>query len=303
MKHFLSIEQPGHAEIAEIFKLAHQLKASRGKTLKDLPLKNRIWALIFSKSSTRTRVSFEVGVRELGGTSLYLSATDIQLGRGETVADTARTLSRYINGGIIRTFAQHDLDEFAKFGSIPVINALTDDEHPCQILADLFTINEKLGTPRGKKVPFVGVGAGNVANPWMFAAAKTGIELWVAAPKAFQPPAALLKRAGGTIHVTDDVVEAAKNADVLDPDVWVAMGKEAESAQRAKTLAGYQINADVVRAAKPQALVMHCLPASVGKEIAADVFEAHQQTIFDQAENRLHVQKAILTMLAREWKM
>ena len=302
MKHLQTVEQLSGAEINEILSLAKDLKANRGKEVKDLPLKARTWALIFNKASTRTRVSFEVGIRELGGSSLYLSQNDIQMGRGETVADTARVLSRYVHGVVIRTFAQSDVETFARVGSIPVINALTDDEHPCQILGDLQTIAEKRGALKGKKIVFLGDGACNVCNSWLFGAAKTGMELWVAAPKQFQPRADFAKRAGGAIHVTEDAAAAVRGADVLYTDVWVSMGKEAEAGERLKILAPYQLNDDVLRRAKPNALVMHCLPAYVGKEITADVFEAHQQTIFDQAENRLHAQKAILTMLAREWR-
>jgi ornithine carbamoyltransferase len=299
MKHLLTVEQLSGREIAEIFKLAREFKKNRGKAKHKQPLKGQTWALIFNKSSTRTRVSFEVGIRELGGSSLYLSTNDIQMGRGETVADTARVLSRYIHGAVIRTYAQSDVEQFAEAGTIPVINALTDDEHPCQILADLFTVVEKRGPLTGKKVVFLGDGACNVSNSWLFGAAKTGMEIWVAAPKQFQPGGEWVKRAGGNIHVTDDVSAAAKNADVLYTDVWVSMGKEAEAADRIKILAPYQVNAAVLKRAKPDALVMHCLPAYVGKEITADVFQAHQKTIFDQAENRLHVQKAIITLLAK----
>jgi ornithine carbamoyltransferase len=302
MKHLLSVEQLSAGQIKLILALAKELKANRGKEMKDLPLRGQSWALIFNKASTRTRVSFEVGIRELGGTSLYLSSNDIQMGRGETVADTARTLSRYVHGIVIRTFAQRDLEIFAEVGSISIINALTDDEHPCQILADVQTVQEKLGTLAGKKVVFLGDGACNVCNSWLFGAAKTGMQLTVAAPKQFQPKPELVERAGGDIHVTGDVREAVRDADVLYTDVWVSMGKEAESAERLKALAPYQLNADMLKLAKPAALVMHCLPAYVGKEITADIFEAHQKTIFDQAENRLHVQKAIMTILARERK-
>ena len=299
MKHLLTVEQLSGREIAEIFKLAREFKKGRGKPKQKQPLKGQTWALIFNKASTRTRVSFEVGIRELGGSSLYLSTNDIQMGRGETVADTARVLSRYIHGVVIRTYAQSDVEQFAGAGSIPVINALTDDEHPCQILADLFTVVEKRGSLKGKKVVFFGDGACNVSNSWLFGAAKTDMEIWVAAPKEFQPGKEWVKRAGGNIHVTEDVGAAAKNADVLYTDVWVSMGKEAEAADRLKILAPYQVNASVLKQAKPNALVMHCLPAYVGKEITADVFQAHQKTIFDQAENRLHVQKAIITLLAK----
>jgi ornithine carbamoyltransferase len=299
MKHLLTVEQLSSGEINEILELARKFKNGRGKARQPEPLRGRTWALIFNKASTRTRVSFEVGIRELGGSSLYLSTNDIQMGRGETVADTARTLSRYVHGVVIRTYAQRDLEHFAEAGKIPVVNALTDEEHPCQILADLFTVVEKLGALKGKKVVFLGDGACNVCNSWLFGAAKTGMEIWVAAPKQFQPRGDLVKRAGGNIHLTENVDEAARNADVLYTDVWVSMGKEAEASDRLKTLAPYQLNAAVRQQARPGALVMHCLPAYVGKEISADVFHANQQTIFDQAENRLHAQKAVLTLLAK----
>ena len=299
MKHLLTIEQLSAAEIGEILHLAKKLKAARGKSVRALPLKDQVWALIFNKASTRTRVSFEVGIRELGGTTIYLSSNEIQMGRGETVADTARVLSRYLHGVVIRTSAQRDIEEFARVGTIPVVNALTDDEHPCQILADLFTVEEKLGGLKGRKIAFFGDGACNVSNSWLFAAAKLGIKLWIAAPQGFQPSTALVKRAGGEVCVTEDAIAAASDADVLYTDTWVSMGKEGEAAERLKKFTQYQINEVVVRAAKHGALVMHCLPAYRGKEITAGVFEAHQQTIFDQAENRLHAQQAILTLLAR----
>jgi len=299
MKHLLTIEQLSPAEINEVLALSHSMKTARGKPAKNLPLAGQTWGLIFTKASTRTRVSFEVGIRELGGSSLYLSANDIQLGRGETVADTARVLSRYLHGVIIRTFAQEDVEEFAACGSIPVINALTDDEHPCQILADLFTIQEKLGSLKGKRITFVGDGACNVARSWIFAAAKTGMILTIASPHGYQPRPALLARAGGEIHVTEDIQTAAKDADVLYTDVWVSMGKEGEAVDRLRILAPYQLNAAVAALAKPNALVMHCLPAYRGKEISAELLDANHQTIFDQAENRLHTQKAILTLLTK----
>lgn len=292
MNHLLSIEQLSAAEITEILTLTAALKAERGRHQKQ-PLHGQTWVLIFSKASTRTRISFDVAIRELGGESIYLAGSELQMGRGETVADTARVLSRYAHGAVIRTFAQQDLVDFARFGSIPVINALTDDEHPCQILADLFTITEKLGGVQGRKVCFIGDGACNVARSWIAAAAKLDINLWIAAPRQFQPASA------PQAHVTEDVAAAARDADVVYTDVWVSMGKEAESAERAEILAPYQINAGVLKHVKPAALVMHCLPAYRGKEITDAVLEAHQQTIFDQAENRLHVQKAILTVLTR----
>jgi len=259
-----------------------------------IPLSGQIWALMFSKSSTRTRVSFEVGIRELGAQVMFLNSGEIQLGRGEPVRDTARVLGRMIHGAVIRTFAQGDVEEFAEFSKIPTINALTDAEHPCQILADIFTFKEKRGPISGKVVTFVGDGACNVPLSWIFAAAKLNFELRIAAPQQFQPSAEILKRAGGKIVVTDDLKDAAKGADLLYTDVWISMGKEAESADRLKILGGYQINQKLVKLARPDALVMHCLPAYRGKEIDEETFEANADTIFTQAENRLHVQKAIL---------
>lgn len=293
MKHLLSIEQLAPRDIETILAEAVVMKRTRGQH-KTKPLAGQTWAILFSKSSTRTRVSFEVGVHELGGRPMFLSATDIQLGRGEPIKDTARVMGRMIHGAIFRTFAQSDVEEFAHYSGIPTINALTDAEHPCQILADLQTILETRKTLKGLVVTFVGDGACNVPVSWIFAAAKLGFELRIAAPKKFQPSAAILKRAGGNIICTEDLRAAAKGADVLYTDVWVSMGKEAESAARLKVLKGYQINQALVKLAKPGALVMHCLPAYRGKEIDDATFEANADTIFTQAENRLHAQKAIL---------
>jgi ornithine carbamoyltransferase len=238
-----------------------------------------------------------VGIRQLGGDVMFLSASEAQLGRGEPIKDTARVLGRMIDGAVIRTFAQQDVEEFAAYAGIPTINALTDAEHPCQILTDIFTFQEKRGPIAGKRVVFIGDGACNVPISWVFAAAKLSFELRIAAPKKFQPPAELLRRAGGKIICTEDLREAARGADLLYTDVWVSMGKEAESAERVKELTGYQINEALLQLAKPDALVMHCLPAYRGKEIDEVTFEAHAKTIFDQAENRLHCQKAILNWL------
>ncbi len=318
MKHLLSLEALSRADMDAILAAAAPMKAARGHHA-SLPLAGQTWALIFSKSSTRTRVSFEVGIRELGGQVMFLNANDIQLGRGEPIKDTARVVGRMIHGAVIRTFAQSDVEEFAKFSGIPTVNALTDDEHPCQILTDIFTFQEKRGSIAGKVITFIGDGACNVPASWIFAAAKLGFELRIAAPKAFRPALALLERAGinhvssrggagdevitgtnahgGKIVLLGDLREAASGADMLYTDVWVSMGKEAEAADRIKQLAGYQINESLVKLAKPGALVMHCLPAYRGKEIDEATFEAHAQTIFDQAENRLHVQKAILAWL------
>jgi len=293
MKHLLSLEKLPVADFEKILRDAAILKRERTRVDR-LPLAGQIWALMFSKPSTRTRVSFEVGIRELGGKVIFLNADDIQLGRGEPVKDTARVLGRMIHGAVIRTFAQSDVEEFAEFSKIPTINALTDDEHPCQILADIFTFKEKRGPISGKVITFIGDGACNVPCSWIFAAAKLNFELRIAAPKKFQPPAEILKRAGGKIICTDDLKTAAKGADLLYTDVWVSMGKEVESAERQKILSGYQINQKLIKLAKPDALVMHCLPAYRGKEIDEETFEANTDTIFTQAENRLHVQKAIL---------
>src|SRR5688572_164109 len=231
MKHLLSIEALSRKEILTILENAKIFKQERGDS-QHKPLANQIWALMFSKSSTRTRVSFEVGVRELGGQTLFLNPNDIQLGRGEPIKDTARVLGRMVHGAIIRTFAQTDVEEFARYSNIPTINALTDEEHPCQVLTDIFTFQEKRGPIQGKVVTFVGDGACNMPISWIFAAAKLGFELRIAAPKNYQPAPEVLKRAGGKIVVTDDLQAAASGADLLYTDVWISMGKEAESAQR-----------------------------------------------------------------------
>jgi ornithine carbamoyltransferase len=300
MKHLLSLEKMPRADMSVILENAKMFKRRRGTTDRSFqPLANKIWALIFTKSSTRTRVSFEVGIRELGGDVMFLNANDIQLGRGEPIKDTARVLGRMIHGAIIRTFAQNDVEEFAEYSKIPTINALTDEEHPCQVLTDIFTFQEKFGSIKGKVVTFIGDGACNMPASWIFAAAKLGFELRVAAPKGYQPAPEILLRAGGKVVVTEDLAAAAEGADLLYTDVWVSMGKEAEAAQRLHDLAGYQINAALVKLAKPGAQVMHCLPAYRGKEIDDETFEANAQTIFDQAENRLHVQKAILDWAVR----
>jgi ornithine carbamoyltransferase len=293
MKHFLKLENLPRADFETILSDTAIFKRDRGHHSQQ-PLAGQTWALMFSKQSTRTRLSFEVGIRELGGMPMFLSAVDIQLGRGEPIKDTARVMGRMVHGAVIRTFAQHDVEEFAEFSNIPTINALTDDEHPCQILADIFTFQEKRGSIAGKTVAFIGDGACNVANSWIFAAAKLGFELRIASPKKFQPSKALLKNAGGNVSVTSDLKAAAKGADLLYTDVWISMGKEAEAKERIKIFTGYQINAALVKLAKKDALVMHCLPAYRGKEIDEATLEKYAGTIFEEAENRLHVQKAIL---------
>lgn len=296
MKHLLSIEAMAAADMKSVLAASAAMKKDRRHDPQG-PLQGQTWAMIFSKSSTRTRVSFEVGLHELGARPLFLNANDIQLGRGEPVKDTARVLGRMVHGVIIRTYAQTEVEEMAARSGIPVINALTDAEHPCQLLTDVFTIEERLGSIRDRVIVFAGDGACNVPASWIFAAGKLGFELRIAAPPAYQPDPAVVRQAGGNIVVTEDLQAAAKDADVLYTDVWVSMGKEDEAAERLKTLGGYQINAAVVAQARPDALVMHCLPAYRGKEIDEATFEANAETIFTQSENRLHVQKAILQWL------
>jgi len=295
VKHLLSIEALSRAEIEKIVALSGEMKATRGRHAAH-PLRHRCWALMFSKSSTRTRVSFETGIRELGGDVMFLSANDIQLGRGEPIKDTARVMGRMLHGAVIRTFAQRDVEEFAEYSGIPTVNALTDEEHPCQVLADLFTIVESGLSLEGLKVAFIGDGDCNMPRSWIWAAARLGFELRIGAPEKFQPPQALVDAAEGRVTVTTDPIEAARGADVLYTDVWVSMGKEDEAAFRFAQFQNYQINHELLAVA-PKALVMHCLPAYRGKEITEEVLEAHAETIFRQAENRLHAQKAILSLL------
>jgi len=295
MKHFLSIEECHQKEILELLASAQSFKANRryGAQL----LTGQSWVLIFSKPSTRTRISFEVGLRELGARVLFLAQQDIQLGRGEPIKDTARVLGRMIHGAVIRTFAQQDVEEFAQFSKVPTINALTDDEHPCQIVADLFTISERREL-QDVKVCFVGDGDCNVARSWAWAAEHLGFELRIAAPAKFGLSEAVrAKLKSRKIILTESPEEAAAEADVLYTDVWVSMGKETEMQDRLAAFTPYQINEQLLKVARPGALVMHCLPAYRGKEITEAVFEAHADTIFDQAENRLHAQKAIVAAL------
>lgn len=294
MQHFLSIESLDAATLLRLLDDAAWLKAHRrDATVK--PLAGRTWALIFTKSSTRTRVSFEVGVHELGGHAMFFSGNDLQLGRGEPIRDTARVMGRMVDGAIIRNDSQADLEEFAAFSGIPTINALTELEHPCQVLADLLTIKEQLPDWRRSRVCFLGDGDCNMARSWIWAAAHLGFELVIAAPGDFQPPAELVRSAGsGGITVTEDARAAVAGCDVLYTDVWVSMGREAESARRLEILQPYQINRGLVEASGKTPLVMHCLPAYREKEITGDVLEANAGLIFEQAENRLHAQKAVL---------
>ena len=293
-KHLLSLERLAPETMRRILSATPSLKRDRGRA-GERPLTGQTWALVFSKSSTRTRVSFEVGIRELGGQALFLSANDIQIGRGESIKDTARVLGRMIHGAVIRTYAQHDVEEFAFYAGVPTINALTDAEHPCQILTDVFTFEEKRGPIAGRTVAFLGDGACNVATSWVWAAAKLGFALHIAAPRPYQPSPDLLRRAGAQVRCFEDPTDAVTGADLLYTDVWVSMGKEAEATERLNLLKQYQLNSRLVAHAKPNVLVMHCLPAYRGNEIDTATFEANAQTIFDEAENRLHVQKAVLS--------
>ena len=295
-KHFLSLEEHSHEALQAMLNRAVELKAIRGDESLQ-PLKGQTWGLIFSKSSTRTRVSFEVGIRELGGRAMFLSARELQLGRGEPIKDTARVLGRMIHGAVIRTFSHQEIVDFAEYSGIPTINALTDHAHPCQIMADLLTMQEKLGSIEDRVVTFIGDGACNVATSWVYAASKFGFELRVAAPEGFRPSRDLLDQAGAKVHVTSDVAAAAEGADVLYTDVWVSMGMEEEAEERARQFQGFQINRDIVARAKSSVLVMHCLPAYRGKEITEEALEDHAKTIFDQAENRLHAQKGVICSL------
>jgi ornithine carbamoyltransferase len=299
MTHFLSIEELSAKRIMRLIDKAIALKSERKNGgHKEKPLSGQTWAMIFTKSSTRTRVSFEVGVRELGGSVMFLSSNDIQLGRGEPIKDTARVLGRMVHGAIIRTFAQQDVIDFANYSGIPTINALTDDAHPCQILADLLTIKERLGTWEGKKVAFVGDGFNNMSRSWMWAAKELGFELVIAAPQGCLPTPQYVERLKAeNVSITTDPIEAVKNADVINTDVWLSMGEEGQK-EKEQLFGDYQVNAELLQHAKSSHIVLHCLPAYRGKEITDSVLEGHADTIFQQAENRLHVQKAILSRLA-----
>lgn len=310
MKHFLKETDFKSHEIAEVFSLARAVKKNR---LRHTPptLERQTWALIFSKSSTRTRVSFEVAVREQGGSSLYLNRNDIQLGRGESIGDTARVLSRYVHGLIVRTYDHQDVLELAQHGTIPVVNALTDFLHPCQIYTDAFTLAEKwatgddlLGSLKGRKIAFLGDTACNVANSWILGAALFGMKLSLSGPEGYEPGPEirqLLEKEGlpQDFVFTHDPEEAVRDADAVYTDVWVSMGKEEEAQERVVQMLPYQVNGDLMAKAKPDAIFMHCLPAYVGNEVTEDVMEGPASVVWDQAENRLHVQKAILSVLGR----
>lgn len=298
MKHLLSIEELTANEIEALLESAARLKAQRGQEAQVLA--GQTWAMIFTKSSTRTRVSFEVGIRELGGFPMFLSKNDIQLGRGELIKDTARVLGRMVHGCIIRTFAQQDVVDFANYSGIPTINALTDDEHPCQILADLLTVREKLGSWEGRKIAFIGDGFSNMTISWMWAAKRLGFELVVAAPPAYQPPAEFLAKLDApNVSVTTDPAVAAKDAHVINTDVWLSMGQENQK-DKEEAFGPFQVNAALLSKTASDHIVLHCLPAYRGKEITEEVLEKHADTIFQEAENRLHAQKAVLVALAKK---
>lgn len=277
------------------------LKKMRVSGKEHKPLKNKTLAMIFEKASTRTRVSFEVGMRELGGHPIYLSASETQIGRGEPIKDTGRVLSRYADAIMIRTYSQNNVDELARWASIPVINGLSDLYHPCQILADLFTIFENKGTITNTKIAYVGDG-NNVANSWIEAAILFGLTLSVATPKGYRPDRDLLKKAQkiNSFFLTNDPIEAVKEADVVNTDVWASMGQESEKEKRRKAFEGYRVDKKLLKYANKSVIVLHCLPAYRNEEIAEDVFEKFSDVIFTQAENRLHAQKALLEWLMKE---
>jgi ornithine carbamoyltransferase len=302
MKHLLKLLDLSKEEIIGILNLADQLKYENKNGIEHKLLKGKTLGMIFQKSSTRTRVSFETGMYQLGGQALFLSNRDLQIGRGEPVQDTARVLSRYIDGIMIRTFEQKEVEDLAQYGSIPVINGLTDFCHPCQVLADLMTIREHKGRLEGLKLTYIGDG-NNMANSLIVGGLKVGMTVAIACPDDYQPDPSVLefaKEYGDKFIMTSDIQAAAKDADVLYTDVWTSMGEEAESEKRKKAFAGYQINDAVMAAAKSDAMVQHCLPAHREEEITAKVFEAHADEIFDEAENRLHAQKAVMVKVMGE---
>jgi ornithine carbamoyltransferase len=303
MKHLLSIHDLTLEEVESILKLSEKLKKQLKEGVQHHLLKGKTLGMIFSKSSTRTRVSFEAGMYQLGGYPLFLSANDIQLGRGESIYDTAQVLSRYIDCIMIRTFKQSDVEELAKYGNIPIINGLTDLVHPCQILADLFTVYEHKGTLKGLKLAYLGDG-NNIAHSLLHGCAKVGMDISVASPEGYQCDPEMVsqaledaKKSGSKVVMTKDPVEAIKDADVVYTDTWISMGQEDEKEKRIKVFIPYQIDNDMFLKAKEDAIFLHCLPAYRGYEVTESVIDGPQSVIFDEAENRLHVQKAIMTLL------
>jgi ornithine carbamoyltransferase len=292
---FLAIPDFSRDELDALFDLAERMR--RGEYA-EKPLAGKTLAMIFMKSSTRTRVSFEVGTFQLGGHALFLSPRDVQLGRGEPIADTARVLSRYVDGIMIRTFAHADVEELARYASVPVINGLTDLLHPCQVLADVLTIRQHLGTYDGKRVAWIGDG-NNMANSWINAAYRLGFDLTLACPEGYDPDRAILERAQqhASVRVVRDPRQAVEGAQVVNTDVWASMGQEEEQKERERAFAGYTVDAALMRRAAKDAIFLHCLPAHRGEEVAADVIDGPQSRVWDEAENRLHVQKAIMAVL------
>ncbi len=300
IKHLLTGEEFDREALDKLFALTIDLKKNRGSADAPKPLANKTIGMIFAKSSTRTRVSFEVGIHELGGQAIYLDQGKTQMGRGETIPDTARVLSRYLHGIVIRTYAQADVEGLAEHGTMPIINALTDEFHPCQAFTDIFTIYEKTGGKLdGIKMAYLGDGASNMANSLMQASKLAGIEFVIGAPAEFRPDQAFMDRqvGPGKLAWTEDPAEAIKDADFVYTDVWVSMGFEKEAEERFRILKPYQLNMDILKLAKPDVKVMHCLPAHRGEEITDEVMESKHSIVFDEAENRLHVQKAIMCML------
>jgi ornithine carbamoyltransferase len=298
-RHFTRVADWSGEELLQALDLADDLKERQSRREEHHLLPGRTLGMIFQKPSTRTRVSFEVGIFQLGGMGLYLAASDLQLGRGETLKDTATVLSRYLDGLMIRTFAQDDVEELARYATIPVINGLTDSSHPCQALADVMTIRERLGRLEGVRVAYFGDG-NNVCASLMVACAKLGMEFVAATPEGYEPEERVVeiaREAGGTVELTHDPREAAKGADVLYTDVWTSMGQEEEKERRLKDLAGFGIDETLVRLAGDNAIVLHCLPAHYGEEIAEDVLYGPQSAVWDQAENRLHAQKALMALV------
>ena len=302
-KDLLSIHDLTVEEVAELLQVAKSLKHKQKTGEKHNFLKGKTLGMIFQKSSTRTRVSFEVGMWQLGGMALFLSSKDLQIGRGEPIKDTARTLSRYVDGIMIRTFSHDEVKELAHYATVPVINGLTDLLHPCQALTDIFTVQEHKGTLRGLKLTYIGDG-NNMSNALMHACAKVGMDMVVATPKMYAPDDSIVQEAladaamtGSKITLCNDPFMAAKDADVLYTDVWASMGQESEQLQRNREFVGFQINSEIMKVAKSDAIVLHCLPAHRGEEITDDVIESSQSVVFDEAENRLHVQKAIMALL------
>lgn len=302
IRHLLTGEEFAGENFEKLLALSAAIKAERGTAAERKPLAGKSIGMIFAKSSTRTRVSFEVGIHELGGHAVYLEEGKTQMGRGETIPDTARVLSRYLKGIVIRTYSQAEVEGLAEYASCPVVNALTDSYHPCQALTDLFTIYEKMGTFKNVKMAYLGDGASNMANSLMMASKQAGIHFEIAAPDEYRPDVALMaKNMGpGTVAWTKDPVEAVKDADFIYTDVWVSMGFEKESAERFKILGPYRLDMALLNQARPDCKVMHCLPAHRGEEITDEVMESSHSIVFDEAENRLHVQKAILATLIPE---